>query len=90
MGVKVSHPTLHVDDALDSLDDHLNRRRIPSLRGNDKCYTNLIRSMDNDLKDFFFKLQLNKKAIVWLRHPYGLEIDAKNIERKEEKIEIEL
>ena len=27
---------LHVDDALDSLDDHLNRMRIPLLRGNGK------------------------------------------------------
>ena len=27
---------LYMDDALDSLDDHLNRRRIPPLRGNGK------------------------------------------------------
>ena len=29
---------LHSDDALDSLDDHLNRKRIPPLQGNDNIW----------------------------------------------------
>ena len=48
---------LHVDDALDSLDDHLNRKIIPPLRGNGniggqivfKCPLKIIIKMVNSL-----------------------------------------
>ena len=42
---------LHVDDALDSLDDYLNRRRIPPLRGNGNGIV-LVKSLN------IFSLQL--------------------------------
>ena len=62
---------LHVDDALDSLDDHFNQRRVLPLRGNGNIYIFIMYKYQlnvnkQDKGDHFFRVFFVKFSVLRL------------------------
>ena len=69
---------LHVDDALDSLDDHFNQRRVLPLRGNGNIYIFIMYKYQlnvnkQDKGDHFFSC-IFRKVLCFKTFQTGVEL----------------